>query len=104
VNGLRDLLRSTTAHLRLAAASALRFFGPVAGAVKGQISKEEWVRAATKAVVVAGATRATLWASLTAPDALSDVVVPVAAAALAGALDALSRYHQGDTLRPTGER
>ena len=74
----------------------VRFLGPVAGAIKGELSKQETVRALTKAVVVGAATRASMVATIREPDVLTDVVVPLAAAAFTGVLDALSRLQQGD--------
>jgi hypothetical protein len=74
----------------------VRFLGPVAGAIKGELSKQETVRALTKAVVVGAATKASMFATIQQADVLTDVVVPLAAAAFTGILDALSRLQQGD--------
>jgi hypothetical protein len=99
VSIIHRTLRATRSLARTSLGAAFRFLGPVAGSIRGELSKQETVRALAKAVVVGGATRATLWASLTAPDALSGVVVPLAAAALTGVLDALGRLQQGDPPR-----
>lgn len=74
----------------------IHFLGPVAGAIKGELSKQETVRALTKAIVVGAATRASMAATIQEPDVLTDVIVPLAAAAFTGILDALSRLQQGE--------
>jgi|GEM_PF-3222265 len=74
----------------------VHFLGPVAGAIKGELSKQETARALVKALVVGVATRASLAATIQQPDVLADVVVPLAAAGFTGALDALSRLEQGN--------
>jgi len=85
--------------------AVVHFLGPVAGAIKGELSKQETARALVKALVVGVATRASLAATIQQPDVLADVVVPLAAAGFTGALDALSRLEQGNP-KPTstGER
>jgi hypothetical protein len=88
------------AAVRRGALAIVRFFGPVAGAVRGELSKEERLRALSKALVVGAATRASLWSTLSAPETLSDLIVPLTAAALAGLLDAVSRLQQGEA-QPT---
>jgi hypothetical protein len=77
-----------------------KLVGPVAGAVHGELSKPEVVRSLTKAVVVGAATRASMFATVRDPEFLTDVVVPLAAAAFTGVLDALSRLQQGEP-KPT---
>ncbi len=54
------------------------------------------MRGLTKAVVVGAVTRASMAATIQRTDVLTDVVVPLAAAAFTGILDALSRLQQGD--------
>ncbi|AGA28401.1 hypothetical protein [Singulisphaera acidiphila] len=78
------------------ARATIDFLGPVAGAIHGQLSRPEIARAAAKAGVVAVATGASMAATLKNPDTLSELVVPLAAAAFTGVLDAVSRLKQGD--------
>lgn len=80
--------------------STLTFLGPVAGAVHGELSKQETARAIVKAFVVGAATRASMAATIRQSDFLTDVIVPLAAAAFTGALDALSRLQQGEPKPP----
>lgn len=74
---------------------AAQFLGPVAGAIQGELSKQETARALAKAMVVGLATRASLAATIREPEVMGDVIVPLAAAAFTGILDALSRLQQG---------
>lgn len=76
--------------------ASVRFLGPVANAVRGELSKPEIVRAIAKATVVGGVTGASMAATIKSPDTLTDVVVPLAAAVFTGVLDALSRLQQGE--------
>lgn len=78
------------------ARATIDFLGPVAGAIHGQLSRPEIARAAAKAGVVAVATGASMAATLKNPETLSELVVPLAAAAFTGVLDAVSRLKQGD--------
>lgn len=87
---------SVKSTIVVATKNVIRFLGPVANAVHGEISKQETVRALTKAMVVGAVTRASLAATIQQADVLTDVVVPLAAALFTGILDALSRLQQGE--------
>lgn len=73
----------------------IRFMGPVAGAVHGELSKPEVARSVVKAVVVAAGTKASMTATITQPNVVTDIVVPLGAAILTGTMDAMSRLEQG---------
>lgn len=74
----------------------IRYLGPVASAVHGELSKPEIARAAVKALLTGGATWGTMQVSITDPDTLNSFVIPVTAAIFTGAMDAMSRLEQGD--------
>lgn len=74
----------------------IRYLGPVASAVHGELSKPEIARAAVKALLTGGATWGTMQVSITDPDTLNSFVIPVTAAAFTGVMDAMSRLEQGD--------
>ncbi|SIN70848.1 hypothetical protein SAMN05444166_0299 [Singulisphaera sp. GP187] len=89
-------MASIKTAIETAVERAIRFLGPVANAVHGEISKQETVRALTKAVIVGAVTRASMAATIQRQEVLTDVVVPLAAAVFTGLLDALSRLQQGE--------
>lgn len=76
--------------------AAVRFLGPVAGAVQGTLSKPEIVRALAKATVVGTATRTSMTAVMRDQETLTEVVVPLAAAVFTGVMDALGSLGHGD--------
>jgi hypothetical protein len=78
-----------------AAKVVIRYLGPVANAVHGELSKPEVARALVKALVTGAGTWGTMRVAITSPDTLTDVVIPTAAAALTGIMDAMSRLEQG---------
>lgn len=78
-----------------AAKLVIRYLGPVASAVHGELSKPEIARAAMKAVITGGATWGTMKVSITDPDTITSLVIPVTAAAFTGVMDAMSRLEQG---------
>lgn len=92
---LREAARACASGLKSAALAVFRFFGPVAGAVKGRLTAEEAHRALTKAVVTAGTGAGAASRILKDPDVLAVVVIPVVVGAIVGLLDAISRYQQG---------
>lgn len=69
--------------------------GPVAGSIKGELSKEERVRAISKAVLFGATSGTTILATLKQPDTLTEVVVPLVTATLAGVMDALFHHQLG---------
>lgn len=88
-------LHTLRRHALGAARAAYRFCGPVAGAVQGELSKEERVRAISKAVIFGATSGTTLLATIRHPDTLTEVVVPLVTAALAGAMDAMFHHQTG---------
>lgn len=98
---VRDVVLSCGAALRRAGLAAFRFFGPVAGSVKGRLSGDEVHRALAKAVVAAGTGAGAASRILKDPDVLAVVVIPAIVGAVVGLLDAISRYQQGGQEKPS---
>jgi hypothetical protein len=77
------------------ARAAYRWCGPVAGSIRGELSKEERVRAISKAMLFGVTSGTTLLATIKQPDTVTEVVVPLVTAALAGLLDAVFHHQTG---------
>jgi hypothetical protein len=97
---LIQLAVTSPGTIKSGVAAVLRFFGPAADAVKGELSKREVMQALSKAAISGWTTKVALTASLTAPEPLAVVWIPLAAAAATGILDSISRYHQGEAKSP----
>ncbi len=73
-----------------------RFCGPMAGAVRGEMGKDEWKRTAAKALAAYVTSDTTLRATLKDPDVITLVVVPLGSAILMGACDAAFQKQVGN--------
>lgn len=77
----------------------VRFLGPVAGSVQGELCKEERQRVLVKMLVMGVVTGVPVWSSNDS-EYLTDLVIPVGVAALTGVVDAKRRLNQGETKPP----
>ncbi len=83
-------------HLRTFYRGFCRWFGPVAGAIKGEVSKEERKRVLAKAAITYGTTWAGLKRAMHDADVVAEFFLPLATAAVVAWLETVSRKEQGE--------